>query len=79
MQNRQEALRIFCAAAEEMNFKYTAARLGISPQKVTRAIKELELLLGEQLFNRNTRNVKITDFGLGFLELAKTAFVKKII
>ncbi|CUY51712.1 Bacterial regulatory helix-turn-helix protein%2C lysR family [Serratia marcescens] len=41
MQNRQEALRIFCAAAEEMNFKHTATRLGISPQKVTRAIKEL--------------------------------------
>ncbi|WP_230201786.1 hypothetical protein [Serratia marcescens] len=24
-----------------MNFKHTATRLGISPQKVTRAIKEL--------------------------------------
>ncbi|MGW9793340.1 DNA-binding transcriptional LysR family regulator [Serratia sp. 121840015-2] len=73
VQNRQEALRIFCAAAEEMNFKHTATRLGISPQKVTRAIKELESVLGEQLFHRNTRSVRITDFGLGFLEQAKTA------
>ncbi|MFJ3264848.1 LysR family transcriptional regulator [Serratia liquefaciens] len=76
MQNRQEALRIFCCAAEEMNFKYTAVRLRISPQKVTRAIKELESVLGEQLFHRNTRNVKITDFGLGFLIQAKTAIAQ---
>jgi DNA-binding transcriptional LysR family regulator len=73
VQNRQEALRIFCCAAEEMNFKHTASRLGISPQKVTRAIKELESLLGEQLFHRSTRNVKISDFGLGFFEQAKMA------
>lgn len=73
MQNRQEALRIFCCAAEEMNFKHTATRLGISPQKVTRAIKELESLLGEQLFHRSTRSVKLTDFGLGFFEQAKIA------
>ncbi|MGQ3563376.1 LysR family transcriptional regulator, partial [Acinetobacter baumannii] len=56
-----------------MNFKHTATRLGISPQKVTRAIKELESVLGEQLFHRNTRSVRITDFGLGFLEQAKAA------
>lgn len=73
MQNRQEALRIFCAAAEEMNFKYTATRLGISPQKVTRAIRELESLLGEQLFHRSTRRVKLTDFGLDFFKHAKIA------
>ena len=76
MKNRQEALRIFCCAAEEMNFKHTATRLGISPQKVTRAIKELESLLGEQLFHRNTRRVKITDFGLDFLEEANTLLVQ---
>lgn len=73
MQNKQEALRIFCCAAEEMSFKYTATRLGISPQKVTRAIKELESLLGEQLFHRSTRRVKLTDFGLGFFKQAKIA------
>lgn len=73
MQNKQEALRIFCCAAEEMNFKNAAARLNISPQKVTRAIKELEFLLGEKLFHRNTRSVKITDFGIDFFEKAKTA------
>ncbi len=73
MKNRQEALRIFCCAAEETSFKRTATRLGISPQKVTRAIKELELLLGEQLFHRSTRSVKISDFGLFFFEQSKMA------
>ncbi|CAI1632736.1 MULTISPECIES: LysR family transcriptional regulator [Serratia] len=71
MQNRLEALQIFCAAAEESSFKQVAIRLAISPQKVTRAIKELERLRGEQLFHRNTRQIKITQFGADFAEQAK--------
>lgn len=76
MQNRSEALRVFCCAAAEMNFKRAAVRLNISPQKVTRAIKELESLLGDCLFHRNTRSVKITDFGIKFLAQAKMALAQ---
>lgn len=63
MLNRLEMMRIFCMTAEASSFKEAAARLGISPQAVTRAIKELESLLGEPLFYRNTRQIRITEFG----------------
>lgn len=56
-------LRIFCVAAESRNFKEAAALLGISPQAVTRAIKELEEQRGEILFYRSTRQIKITTDG----------------
>lgn len=63
MLNRLEMMRIFCAAAEATSFKEAASRLGISPQSVTRAVKELEHKVGEPLFYRNTRQIHITDFG----------------
>lgn len=63
MQNKLEIMRIFKVAADSLNFKEAAMRLGISPQSVTRAIKELEEILGEPLFYRSTRNTSITDFG----------------
>jgi DNA-binding transcriptional LysR family regulator len=61
--NRMEMLRIFAVAAETSNFREAAGRLGISPQSVTRAIKELEALFGEPLFHRSTRQVQISAFG----------------
>jgi len=63
MLNRLEMMRIFCAAAESTSFKEAATRLGISPQAVTRAVKELEHTVGEPLFYRNTRQMRITSFG----------------
>lgn len=63
MLNRLEMLRLFCAAAEASSFKEAAARLGTSPQAITRAVKELEEAVGELLFHRNTRGVQITEFG----------------
>jgi DNA-binding transcriptional LysR family regulator len=63
MQNQLDMLRIFKVVAESTNFREASKRLGISPQSVTRAIKELEELLGEPLFYRSTRNTSITEFG----------------
>lgn len=63
MLNRLEMMRIFCVTAESSSFKEAAIRLGVSPQAVTRAIKELEQTVGEPLFYRNTRQMRITDFG----------------
>src|ERR1700744_6637124 len=40
--NRFDALRIFCIAAESLNFRDAATRLGISPQVITRVVKKLE-------------------------------------
>ena len=66
MQNKLEMMRIFCVAAESRNFKEAATQLGISPQVVTRAIKELEAQRGEILFYRSTRQIKITADGERF-------------
>ncbi|BCG25158.1 transcriptional regulator [Pseudomonas tohonis] len=63
MLNRMEMLRIFCIAAESASFREAATRLGASPQTVTRAIKDLEQLVGEPLFHRSTRQVQITAYG----------------
>ena len=63
MLHSQDRLRIFCVAAEADSFRDAAARLGIPPQGVTRAVQELEAHYGELLFHRTTRSVHITDFG----------------
>jgi len=71
MLNRLEMLRLVCAAADASSFKEAAARLGTSPQAITRAVKDLEDELGELLFHRNTRGVQITEFGTRFTAQAR--------
>ena len=71
MKNRFETLKIFCSLAETLQFKETANRLAVSPPVVTRTIAELEDYLGEPLFQRNTRQVRLTDFGEQFLPEAQ--------
>lgn len=73
MQNKLEMLRIFCVAAESRNFKEAAILLGISPQAVTRAVKELEEQRGEILFYRSTRQMKITADGERLAKQARSA------
>lgn len=63
MLNQVESLRVFYAAAESSSFREAAARLGISPQGVTRAVQELERHFGEMLFHRSTRQTRLTAFG----------------
>ncbi|NOL49423.1 LysR family transcriptional regulator [Pelistega europaea] len=69
--NKLEALKYFCVASETLNFRETAQRLSVSPQVVTRMIAELETTLGESLFKRNTRNIRLTEFGNQFLPQAQ--------
>lgn len=71
MLDKLQALKIFCTAAETLKFREAAARLGIAPQLVTRGIAELEQQLGEMLFLRNTRQMKLTPFGESFWPKAR--------
>jgi DNA-binding transcriptional LysR family regulator len=71
--NRLEMLRVFCIAAESGSFKEAATKLHTSPQTVTRAVKELEAVMGEMLFHRNTRRVQITAFGEDLLLKARAS------
>lgn len=63
MLDRLEMIRVFLAVADASSFRGAANQLSTSPQKVTRAVQELERLLAEPLFHRSTRQVRITDFG----------------
>lgn len=65
------ALKYFCIAAETLQFRETAIIMSVSPQVVTRIIAELERELGALLFLRNTRNMKLTEFGEHFLPKAQ--------
>jgi DNA-binding transcriptional LysR family regulator len=73
MSNRLEALRVFFTAADAANFREAAVRLSVSPQVVTRAVRELEEELGEPLFHRSTRGVQLTDFGRQLAQRARAA------
>ena len=73
MLNRLDYLKIFCVVAEHRTFKDAAIKLNVSPQVITRCIKDLEQELGEILFIRSTRNIKISSFGEQFYAKAKSA------
>jgi len=73
MLNRLDMVRVFLAVADCSSFREAANQLATSPQKVTRAVQELERLMGEPLFHRSTRQMRITDFGRALAREAKAA------
>jgi DNA-binding transcriptional LysR family regulator len=73
MLNRMEMLRVFLVAVDAPSFREAAHRLGTSPQKVTRAIKELERTFAEPLFHRSTRQAHVTAFGMEIAQQAREA------
>ena len=75
MLNRIDLLRTVLVAYETLNFREAAIRLSVSPQVVTRAVKELEGHLGELLFHRSTRSVRPSDFCERFVAQARQALL----
>lgn len=56
-------LRYFCVLAEELNFTRAAERLSISQPPLSVAIRQLEDSVGARLFERSSREVRLTAAG----------------
>ncbi|WP_241990197.1 MULTISPECIES: LysR family transcriptional regulator [unclassified Streptomyces] len=56
-------IEIFLTLAEELHFSRTAERLGVSPGRVSQAVKKQERLIGGPLFDRTTRTVRLSPLG----------------
>jgi molybdenum-dependent DNA-binding transcriptional regulator ModE len=66
-------LRYFVTLAEELHFARAAERLRMEQSPLSRAIRQMERMLGVRLFERNTRSTRITRAGTVLLEYAKRA------
>jgi DNA-binding transcriptional LysR family regulator len=60
------ALRAFDAVVRTRSFRGAAERLGQPRSTVSRKVGELEAQLGVRLFERNTRNVHLTEAGAAY-------------
>lgn len=56
-------LRTFCVAAKHESFRVAGEALFITSSAVSHQIKGLEQELGQQLFDRNSRDLKLTEVG----------------
>jgi LysR family hca operon transcriptional activator len=66
-------LRYAVAVAEELNFTRAAERLHVSQPSLSKQIRELEEVLGTQLFIRTKRDVSLTEACVLFVEEARKA------
>ena len=69
--NELKAIAVFAQAAEARSFNQAAVDLGVSPQAVSKMIRQLEQQLGVRLFHRTTRQSSLTVEGRRFLESVK--------
>lgn len=65
------AITLFERAAAAGSFQRVAVELAISPQAVSKAIRQLEAHLGVRLFHRTTRSNSLTAEGRTFLEAVR--------
>jgi DNA-binding transcriptional LysR family regulator len=57
------ALKTFLAVAQERSFSRAAAKVHRTQPAVSQAVRRLEVDLGEQLFDRSSKNGTLTDAG----------------
>ncbi len=67
-------LQVFIAIAEELHFGRAAERLILTPSRVSQVVRTLEQRLGGRLFERTSREVRLTPLGEQFLVEVRPAF-----
>ena len=71
-----DTLKIFLHLAETLHYGKTSKACNISPSTLSRTIKRLEDSVGELLFERDNRSVKLTETGESFKKYAKETVTK---
>jgi DNA-binding transcriptional LysR family regulator len=71
-----EGLAMFAKVAEERSFAAAAQAIGVSVATVSRAVSRLEERLGGRLFNRTSRRLALTDYGLRLAERASNIYAQ---
>jgi DNA-binding transcriptional LysR family regulator len=66
--DRLRAIETFLKAIDLGSFNRTASAQGITPQAVSKAVRQLERELGVQLFRRSTRKSSLTEDGRRFAD-----------
>jgi DNA-binding transcriptional LysR family regulator len=67
-------LRIFEAAGRTGSFRAAAVELNLTPSAISHAIRKLEQVLGIPLFERDTRNVRLSYEGEALMRHVSRAF-----
>src|SRR3989454_9418726 len=63
-------LKAFLLTAQHQSFSRAAEQLFITQSGMSVLVRELEARLGFRLFDRTTRRVTLTEFGVKFLPIA---------
>lgn len=72
---KTQLIETFIKLTENLSFSKTAKYFNTSQPVISRQVKELEELLGVELFRRTKRSVKITEEGRGFLQKIERPFL----
>ncbi|MEO1024413.1 MAG: LysR substrate-binding domain-containing protein [Pseudomonadota bacterium] len=73
---RIRQLRCFVTVARKKSFVAAAESLGLTQPAVSRSVRELELTLGHDLFDRSTRGAELTKRGQDFLDAAEAGLLQ---
>jgi LysR family positive regulator for ilvC len=71
-----DTLKIFLHLAGTLHYGKTSKACNVSPSTLSRIIKRLEDSVGELLFERDNRSVKLTETGKSFKKYAKETVLK---
>lgn len=67
---KAHCLTVFLAVVRAKSFRQAAIQAGVTPQAMSKSVKQLEEHLGIRLLHRTTRKLSLTDEGARLFELA---------
>src|SRR3954468_5989986 len=71
-------IRVFLALADELHFRRTADRLGLTQSRVSQSLRSLEHKLGVELIHRTSRRVTLSPAGERFREEIRGAYAELV-